>query len=52
MDLKFMEPQSRLIIGRLFGRNFEGFSDESRRIVNWCMLIGDIAAVYLLLSLL
>ena len=52
MDLKFMEPQSRLIIGKLLGRNFEGFSDEVRRMVNWCMLIGDIAVVYLLLSLL
>ncbi len=50
--MKFMEPQSRLVMGKVFKRNFDGFTDDSKRIINWGMLIGDIFAVYILISLL
>ena len=51
MDLKWIEPESRLIL-KLLGRNLETFSDEARRTVNWAVLGGDILAVIILLAIL
>ena len=50
--MKFMEPQSRLIVDGIFKRRFDTFTDEAKRKINWIMLIGDAFAAYVLLSLL
>ena len=52
MDLKWIEPESRLIVNTLFKRDFDGFTDEAKRKVNWAVLIGDFVGFYLLVSLL
>jgi hypothetical protein len=52
MDLKWIEPESRFIINSLLKRDFDAFTDEAKRTVNWSVLIGDVAAVVVLLSLL
>ncbi len=50
MDLKFMEPQSRFLLQVLAKRNFDAFQDSAKRTTNWIMLLGDIAAVILLIA--
>lgn len=50
--MKWMEPQSRLIVDGLFKRKFDSFTDDAKRKINWIMLIGDVFAAYVLLSLL
>ena len=52
MDLKFMEPQSRFLLRVLAKRNYDAFNDSSKRVTNWMVLLGDIAAVILLIELL
>jgi len=49
MQLKIMEPQSRFVVNVLFRRNFNTFSEEARKGVNWVMLGLDLALVALLL---
>lgn len=50
--MKFMEPQSRLIVDGIFKRRFDTFTEEAKRKINWIMLIGDAIGLYVLLSLL
>ncbi len=50
MDLKWIEPESRLIVNSVFRRNFDTFTDQARRTVNWAVLAGDVVAVIILLS--
>ena len=50
--MKFMEPQSRLIVDKVFKRNFDAFTDEAKSKINWLMLIGDALGLYILLNLL
>lgn len=50
MNLKWIEPESRLIVNTLFKRNFDAFTDEAKRTVNWSVLIGDVGLVWLLLA--
>lgn len=50
--MKFMEPQSRLIINKVFKRSFDGFTDEAKSKINWIMLVGDAFGLYILLNLL
>ncbi len=52
MDLKWIEPESRLIVNTMFKRNFDGFTDQAKRMVNWGVLIGDVVGAYVLISLL
>ncbi|MEE8395007.1 MAG: hypothetical protein V3S29_03060 [bacterium] len=52
MNPKWIEPESRLIINGLFRRNFDTFSDEARRVVNWGVLIGDVVAAIIVLNML
>ena len=49
--MKFMEPQSRLIIDKVFKRRFDGFTDEAKAKINWIMLAGDAVGLYILFSL-
>ena len=51
MELKFMEPQARFVMNSLFRRNYNTFTDGARRVVNWSVLIGDVAVAYLLLQI-
>lgn len=51
MNPKWIEPESRLIINGLLRRNFDTFSDDAQRTVNWTVLAGDVAAVIILLAL-
>jgi hypothetical protein len=51
-DLKFMEPQSRWVVRRLFGRDFDAFAPSSRRRINWAMLLWDLIIAYWLALLL
>ena len=52
IHMKWIEPQSRLIVDGLFKRKFDSFTDEAKRKINWIMLVGDVFAAYVLLSLL
>ncbi len=52
MNIKWIEPESRLIINKIFGRDFDSFTEGAQQTVNWSVLIGDIAAVLFLFSLL
>jgi len=52
MQLKIMEPQSRVVMRALFKRSFDGFTESAQRTTNWAMLIGDIVLVYIVLNLL
>ena len=52
MDLKWIEPESRLIINRIFGRDFDAFTDQAKRTVNRFVLVGDGVALWLLFTLL
>lgn len=51
MELKWIEPESRLIINKLFRRNFDHFTEEAKRTINWSVLIADAAAVILFFML-
>jgi len=48
MELKWIEPESRFIVQNLFKRNFDAFTEEAKRTVNWSVLIGDVGLVWLL----
>ena len=52
MELKFMEPQARFVMSNLFKRDYNTFTDGARRMVNWAILIGDVAVAYILLQIL
>ena len=52
MNLKWIEPESRLIINRIFGRDFDTFSDQAKRTINWYVLVGDALALWALFALL
>jgi len=52
MNLKWIEPESRLIINRIFGRDFDGFTDQAKRTVNRFVLAGDAFALWVLITLL
>ena len=52
MELKWIEPESRFIMKTLFKRDFESFTDGAKKTINWGVLIGDVVAVWLLVSLL
>ena len=52
MQLKIMEPQSRVVMQTLFRRSFDSFTDAAQRTTNWAMLIGDVVLVIVLLNLL
>ncbi len=51
MELKWIEPESRFIVNTLFKRNFDAFTDGAKRTVNWGVLIGDVLAGWLAISL-
>ena len=52
MNLKWIEPESRWIMNTIFRRNFDAFTDDARRTVNWAVLATDVLGVWALLSLL
>jgi len=52
MQLKWIEPESRLLMRLVFSRNFNGFTDQAQRTVNWLVLALDVLAGLGLLSLL
>ena len=52
MNLKWIEPESRLIINRIFGRDFDAFTDQAKRTVNRFVLVGDGVALWVLITLL
>ena len=51
MNLKWIEPESRMII-RIFGRDFDAFTDQAKRTVNRLVLVGDGFALWVLITLL
>ena len=52
MDLKWIEPESRWIMSTVFRRNFDSFTDEAKRTVNWAVLGTDVLGIWVLLSIL
>ena len=52
MDLKWIEPESRWVMKSLFRRDFDAFTDEARRAVNWMVLASDLLGIWVILSIL
>ena len=52
MNLKWIEPESRFLIGFLFRRKFDGMTDSAKRIINWGVLGLDVGSAWILLALL
>lgn len=50
--MKWIEPQSRFVMTRVFKRNFDAFTQSGQQTVNWAMLIADVVIVVVVLSLL
>ena len=51
-DLKWIEPESRMLMKSVFKRNMDVMTDSARRSVNWGVLAFDVVAVVILLRLL
>jgi hypothetical protein len=49
MKLKWIEPESRLLMKLLFRRNFDTFTDSAQQTTNWLVLGFDIFVLWLLL---
>ena len=52
MDLKWIEPESRWVMKTFFRRDFDAFTDEARKAVNWMVLASDLLGIWVILSIL
>ncbi len=50
MDLKWIEPESRFLVNSVFRRNFDTFTEQAKRAVNWLVLAGDVVGGIILLE--
>ena len=50
--MQWLAPQSRFLLKNLFKRNYDHLRPGAQKTINWTILGVDVAAIWLLLSIL